>query len=74
MNIIANFFSDRPAGDDDTPLELAGKIFQKLNSIVTKFLAKTTRHKSAMKRRFDTVQDDAPEGSDAYGFVSFGPL
>jgi hypothetical protein len=40
MDIIATFFSVAVAGGDDTPLELAGKVFQKLSSITMQFLAK----------------------------------
>jgi hypothetical protein len=56
MNIIADFFSVALVDRHDTPLELAGKVFQKLSSITTTFLAKTSSQKPRTKRAYDNAE------------------
>jgi hypothetical protein len=60
MNIIADFFFISMTDYDDTPLELAGRVFHKLSSITAQFLAKILSQKRATKRGYEMAQDEPP--------------
>ena len=60
MDIIAALFSGAVAGGDDAPLELAGKVFQKLSSITMQFLTKISSQHRATKRGYEGLFDDPP--------------